>query len=137
MWTYKGDPVNSHDDLLDDCTDFVYCIRYDDGRRYIGKKAVRSIRRKPPLKGYKRNRRIMTNLPFVNYQGSHEEAKDLTPVSKKILFQCSQRKCATYLEMELLVENRCIFRESYINENIGGTFFKNSLDGLLDEEAFD
>jgi hypothetical protein len=134
MWTCNGNPVDSHDDLHPDCTDFVYVITYANQRQYIGKKAVRAIRRKPPLKGKKRNRRIMTNLPFKNYQGSHEEAKVLVPVSKEILFQCSQRKAATYLEMELLVENEAIFLDKYLNENIGGTFFKNSLDGLLDRE---
>jgi len=131
MWTYKGESINSHDDLHPDCTDFVYVITYDDGRKYIGKKAVRAVRRKPPLKGYKRNRRIMTNLPFKNYQGSHEQAKDLTPVVKEILYQCSQRKAATYLETELLFEHCAVLRETYVNENIGGTFFSNSLDGLL------
>jgi len=131
MWIFHGNPIESHDDLHPDCTDFVYVIEYDNGRLYIGKKAVRAIRRKPPLKGKKRNRRIMTNLPFLNYQGSHEKAKELTAVNKEILFQCRSRKAATYLEMELLVENEAIFLDKFINENISGTFFKNSLDGLI------
>ena len=132
MWKYRGKAIDSHDDLHPECTDFVYIITYDDNRKYIGKKAVRAVRRKPPLKGKKRNRLIMTNLPFKNYQGSHEEAKILKPVEKEILFQCSKRKAATYLEMELLVENLAIFEPEFINENIGGTFFSTSLDGLLD-----
>jgi len=131
MWKYRGKWINSHDDLNPECTDFVYVITYDDGRYYIGKKAVRAIRKKPPLKGYKRSRRIMTNLPFINYQGSHEKVKELTPVAKTIIHQCSKRKAATYLEMEILVRQRAIFRDSYINENIGGKFFRNSLDGLI------
>jgi hypothetical protein len=73
----------------------------------------------------------MTNLPFLKYQGSHEGAEELTAVKKEIMFQCCQRKAATYLEMELLVENEAIFHSKYINENIGGTFFNNSLDGLI------
>ena len=131
MWIFNGKEVNSHDDLHPDCTDFVYVIEYDNQRLYIGKKAVRAIRRKPPLKGKKRNRRIMTNLPFLNYQGSHEQAKEFTAVKKEILFQCRSRRTATYLEMELLVENEAIFLDKYINENIGGSYFKNSLDGLI------
>lgn len=131
VWLYNGGLVRSHDDLHTDCTDFVYLISYEGGERYIGKKAVRAIRRKPPLKGYKRNRRIMTNLPFVKYKGSHERAKDLVPIKKEILYQCSQRKAATYMEMKLLVEHRAIFHPAFLNENIGGKFFSNSLDGLL------
>jgi hypothetical protein len=131
MWTYHEKPIDSHDDLDPRCTDFVYVITYDDGRMYIGKKAIRAIRRKPPLKGKKRNRRIMTNLPFVNYQGSHDLAKELTPARKEIVFQCSQRKAATYLEIELIVEQRALFKDEFINENLSGTFFKSSLDGLI------
>lgn len=132
MWTYKDRLIDSHEDLFPECTDFVYVITYSNGQKYIGKKAIRAVRRKPPLKGYKRNRRIMTDLPFNNYQGSFEGAKDLKPVKKDIYFQCSSRKTSTYLEMALLVHHRAIFEERFINENIGGTFFSNSLDGLLD-----
>lgn len=133
-WIYRGKEILSHDDLEFDCTDIVYEITYNDGRKYLGKKAVRAIRRKPPLKGKKRNRRIMTNLPFIKYKGSHEMAALLTPVEKEILYQCTTRKTSTYIEMALLVEYHAIFRDDYINENISGTFYKNSLDGLLPED---
>lgn len=131
VWTYKGKEINGHADLHPECTDFVYMIKYDDGRFYIGKKAVRAVRKYPPLKGYKRCRRKMKNLPFVKYQGSHELAADLVPVEKEIMYQCSQRKAATYMEMHMLVEHNAIFRENYLNENISGVFFRNSLDGLI------
>jgi hypothetical protein len=130
-WTFNGNKILSHDDLHPDCTDIVYVITYCNQRMYIGKKAVRAIRRKPPLKGYKRNRRIMTNLPFVNYQGSHEHAKVLVAVKKEIIYQCSKRKASTYLEAELLFRSEAIFLDKFINENISGTFFKNSLQGLI------
>ena len=132
MWEFNGNPINSHDDLHPECSDFVYIITYSNQRMYIGKKAVRAIRRKPPLKGYKRNRRIMTNLPFVNYQGSHEKAKEYTVVKKEIIYQCSKRKAATYLEAELLFKHKAIFLHKFINENISGVFFSNSMDGLLE-----
>ncbi len=131
MWNYRDKKIESHDDLDPLCTDFVYMITYDDGRHYIGKKAVRAIRRCPPLKGKKRNRLLMKNLPFMKYQGSHEGAKEMTPVVKEIIAQCSQRKAATYIETELLFENGVLFSDDFINENIGGTFFRNSLVGLL------
>lgn len=134
MWIYKGGAVLSHDDLHPDCTDFVYQITYTTGERYIGKKAVRSMRKYPPLKGKKRCRRKLKNLPFLNYQGSHDRAKELQPAKKEILYQCSKRKAATYMEMSLLVQYRAIFHPGYINENIGGTFFRNSLDGLIHDD---
>ena len=47
MWIYKNKEVHGHDDLLPECTDFVYMIEYTNGQRYIGKKTVRSKRKKP------------------------------------------------------------------------------------------
>ncbi len=132
MWEYKGKPVVSHDDLLDDCTDIVYEITYTDGRKYIGKKAVKGWRTLPPLKGKKRKRKVLKNLPFINYEGSHEE--NLTIEKKEILFQCSARKASTYLECALLFHYNAIFDENYLNQNISGKFFDNDLNGLLDPE---
>ena len=133
-WVYKGQEILSHDDLHPECTDFVYIITYTNGQKYVGKKAVRAVRRKPPLKGYKRNRRLMTNLPFVKYQGSHDQAKELEAEKKEILHQCTTRKTATYIEIALLIKYDALFRRKFINENISGTFYSNSLDGLLEED---
>ena len=134
MWLFQGKKICCHEDLMRECTDFVYMIHYTNGQKYIGKKCIRSIRKKPPLKGKKRNRRIMTNLPFVNYEGSHETDGDLDIEEKEILYQCSSKKAATYLESGLLFHYDAIFDPDYLNKNIGGTLFENSLDGLLEEE---
>lgn len=133
MWIYKGKEIYNHDDLLPNCTDFVYIICYASGHYYIGKKTIRSIRRKPPLKGKKRNRRILTNHPFKDYIGSHESGVGLQITSKEILYQCSDKKAATYLETGLLFHYDAIFDPTYLNECIGGTFYENSLDGLMEE----
>ena len=132
MWEYKGKPVTSHDDLLADCTDIVYEITYTDGRKYIGKKAIRGWRTLPPLKGKKRKRKVLKALPFVNYEGSHEEKLEIE--KKEILYQCSTRKASTYLECALLFYYNAIFDENYLNQNISGKFFDNDLNGLLDPE---
>jgi len=131
MWLYNGEPVNKHDDLFPGCTDFVYIIIYTDNRKYIGKKAVRSVRKKPPLTGKKRSRKILTNLPFVNYEGSHEKEENLCIERKIILYQCSSRKASTYLETAILFSYDAIFNDDYLNSNISGRFFDNDLNGLL------
>jgi len=132
MWIYKGKEILCHDDLLSKCTDFVYMIEYTNGQKYIGKKCIASKRKKPPLKGKKRCRRIMTRLPFVKYEGSHETTSGLTIKVKEILYQCSTKKAATYLEAALMFHHDAIFDPLYLNENISGTFYDNSLDGLLE-----
>lgn len=40
-WIYRERKIESHDDLLPECTDIVYLITYTDGRKYLGKVDVR------------------------------------------------------------------------------------------------
>lgn len=133
MWTFQNDAINSHEDLHPDCTDIVYWITFENGKHYIGKKTVRSLRKYPPLKGKKRARRKVKNIPFANYKGSSEETKDLEPISKEILYQCSTKKAATYLEAALLFHHNAIFESDFLNQNISGRFFDNDLDGMLND----
>ena len=132
-WTYRESIVENHDDLLIECTDIVYLITYVDGMKYLGKKAVRSMRRKPPLKGKKRNRIILTNLPFQKYVGSHE-AETAEILSREILYQCSCRKSSTYVETALLFEFDAIADPMFLNENILGKFFARDVIGILDND---
>lgn len=138
MWLYQGKEIHCHDDLLPECTDFVYQITYTNGQMYIGKKTVRSIRRLKPTKAQlkiRKNyvRKEMKNLPFLKYEGSHD-TEGLEVLEKEIIYQCSTKKAATYLETGLLFHYDCIFDNSYINKNIAGTHFNNSLDGLLENK---
>ena len=132
-WTYRESIVENHDDLLIECTDIVYLITYVDGMKYLGKKAVRSLRRKPPLKGKKRNRIILTNLPFQKYVGSHE-SETAEILSREILYQCSCRKSSTYVETALLFEFDAIADPMFLNENILGKFFARDVIGILDND---
>ena len=132
MWVYRNKIIKSHDDLLPNCTHFVYEITYTNGQKYIGQKTVKSKRKRPPLKGKKRCRRVWMNVPFLNYEGSSELTAGLEIERKEILYQCSTKKAATYLEMALLFHYDALFDPVYVNANIGGTLFDNSLDGLLE-----
>lgn len=138
-WTYKDKAVTSHDDLLPDCTDVVYCIYYESGKKYVGKKTVRSMRRLKPTKkqlairkNYKRVEEV--NLPFADYEGSSKETIGEVIKRKEILYQCSTKKAATYVESAILFNESAIFVDEYLNKNISGKFFDNDLDGLLDQE---
>ena len=172
-WFYQGKEIKSHEDLLPDCTDFVYELLFTDGTKYIGKKTVRSISTLPVLKtksrpgsgvickhilrdedgkiitskhGRKKARErglkakaeyyeeLLTDKPFIKYEGSSEENEGKTLVSKEILYQCSNKKSATYIETAMLFENAVLFSKVYNNKNILGRFFDNDLDGLLGQE---
>lgn len=172
-WMYKEKPINCHEDLLPECTDIVYELTYVDGRKYLGKKTVRSMSTLPVLKtkgregsnlitrhilrdidgkiitskkGRKEARaaglkakaeyyeKIVTAKPFLKYEGSLD-TKNLPDIkSKEILHQCSSKKAASYIETALLFHYEVLFTDEYLNENISGTYFDNSLDGLLERE---
>ena len=74
---------------------------------------------------------VITNKPFLNYKGSSELTKDLEISAKEIMYQCSNKKTATYLEAMLLFSEDVLFSDLYLNENILGSFYDNSLDGLI------
>ena len=136
-WKYKGKDILSHDDLDDKCTDFVYCLTFKDGMKYIGKKTIRSERRLKPTKeqlairkNYKRVE--VKDIPFVKYVGSSVENKGREVVSKDIIYCCSNKRTATYLETRLLMGNKSIeSNELFTNKNVLGRFFDNCLDGLI------
>lgn len=139
MWTYKDVEINCHDDLLPGCTDIVYCIYYASGKKYVGKKSVRSMRRLKPtkeqLKIRKNFKRVeLKDLPFKDYVGSSKETEGEVVVSKEILYQTATKKAATYIEAGILFNENAIFDDEYLNLNIIGKFFDNDLDGLLDSE---
>ena len=139
MWIYKNEKVSSHEDLFPECTDIVYCLTYKSGKKYVGKRAVRSMRRLKPtkeqLKIRKNFKRVeQKDIPFKDYEGSSKETEGEEVASKEILFQCSTKKAATYIEAAILFGEHSIFEETYLNKNILGKFFDNDLDGLLDNE---
>ena len=129
--------VTSHEDLLTGCTDFVYELCFSDETKYIGKKCVRSMRRLKPTKAQlairKNYKRVeLKDNPFIKYEGSSDENKGKTLISKTILYQSSNKKSASYIETALLFENQVLFSDEYNNKNISGTYYDNSLDGLIE-----
>lgn len=131
-WIYKNKEIKSHDDLHPDCTNFVYVLTFESGKSYIGKIAVRAIRKRKPLKGKKRNRRLLVNLPFVKYEGSSDEIISEKLILKEIIHQCSNKRTATYIETAWLFEVDAIFNELYLNKNIQGCYFDNAMEGYLE-----
>jgi hypothetical protein len=136
VWVFNNQEIKSHEDLHPDCSDIVYVIHYVNGKKYIGKKNVRSTRRLKPTKAQlaiRKNyvRKEFVNIPFVDYEGSMDK-KDCPEIkSKEVLYQCKAKRTATYIETALLFEYDAIFNEEYLNKNIAGTHFDNALDGLL------
>jgi len=137
MWEFEGKEIKSHYDLHPDCTDIVYLIIFEGDKKYLGKKCVRSLRRLKPTKAQlkiRKNyvRREVKNQPFIHYNGSSDNTKNLKVLHKEILYQCSTKKTATYIEAALLFEYDVLFSNEYLNENVLGSFYDNSLEGLIE-----
>jgi len=135
-WLYRDKEILKHSDLPENCTDIVYELSYTDGTKYVGKKTIRSDRRVQPTKAqlairknYKRVER--KDIPFAKYVGSSSENEGKTLARKEILFLCSNKRTASYLEVKILFITGAIEHDGYNNKNISGRYFDNCLDGLL------
>lgn len=118
-WTHKGETVS---ELPEGCEAFVYLItRLDNGRMYVGKKLARFRKTKPPLKGKKRKRRSTVESDWREYWGSNDHLKaDVAELgaenfTREILYFCSSRGSASYLEMYEQVIRNVLFDDQYYN----------------------
>lgn len=130
IWTYKGVDVFW---LPEEVKYFVYLITYSDGTKYIGQKVVWSEIRLKPLKGMRANakRTKLTESNWLIYSGSSKYNNGKKPTSKEILYLCSNKRTATYLEAKEIMSRGAIENDSYNNKNCLGKFFDNCLDGLI------
>lgn len=132
-WTYRGKVC---DKLEQDVRYFVYIIYYEDNTKYVGCKAVWTERRLKPLKAQRANakRVALKESNWKSYYGSSDANKGKKPVTREILYLCSNRRTATYLEAKEILSRGAIEDDSYNNLNCLGKFFSNCLDGLITKE---
>lgn len=108
-------------------------ILRDEEGNIITSKAKRKAARSRGLKAKAEQYEVVvTNKPFLKYEGSSTENDGEELKSKEILFLTSTKKAATYIEVALLFENNVLFTSTYTNKNISGTFWDDSLDGLIE-----
>ena len=130
-WLYKSYRV---DKLPKEVYGFVYCIHYTDGTKYIGSKVVHSMRRIKPLKGMRKNavRTKLTESNWRYYSGSSKLTEGKEIHSKEILYLTTNKRTMSYLEVRELMKVDASCNPEYVNENIGGKYFDNVLDGLYE-----
>ncbi len=106
---------------------FTYRINYTDGTVYFGKKNFIINRTLPPLKGKKRKRRVVKESNWRSYQGSSDWGTFKTVQKKSILRVYRSKGALTYGEVELLVQERVLFRADCLNNNISGKFYPKNV----------
>lgn len=102
---------------------FTYRIEYTDGTVYFGKKNFTINRTLPPLKGKKRKRKVVKESNWRSYEGSSDWGSYKVAQRKCILKVFRTKGALTYGEVELLVQERVLFRVDCLNNNISGKFY--------------
>ena len=130
-WKYKGISI---DKLPLDVKGFVYKIYYTDDTMYIGSKLVRTYKKLKPLKGSRANavRREWKETNWRTYNSSSKLVEGKTIKSKVIMHLTKDKRSMSYLEVKELMSVDASVNSEYMNENIGGKYFDNVLDGVFD-----
>jgi len=128
-WTYEGKVV---EELPEDCEAFVYLITcLINHKKYVGKKLAKFKTTKKPLKGRKNKRRGTKESDWKTYWGSSAQLIDDVEklgehrFTREILYYCSNRGTASYLEAQEQFERKVLETDDYyngiINVRIGGS----------------
>lgn len=119
-WLYRGESVES---LPEEYEHFVYLItNVSEQKFYIGKKQGFSLTTKPPLKGFKRKRKVIKESDWRTYYGSNDELKaDVERLGednfiREILHWCRSKAEASYLEIREQLVRDAIIDPSYYNK---------------------
>lgn len=129
-WIYKGKEVKSVEDLPPDTVGFVYEITNNKTQeRYIGKKILKHKKTLPPLKGKKRRRVTFKESDWKKYRGSSDTTKQwlIEDCTRVILEVCKNKTMMAYYETKYQFIKNVLEVDNYINENIGGKFYKESI----------
>lgn len=137
-WKYNGKYIDSVEQMPADAWGFVYMITTEDGKKYIGKKTLYSVRKrkfgkkeaaKVTDKRKKLYEMVKKESNWKKYTGSNKELNEDIEngigYTKEILHFADRKKQLSYLETkELFVREVLESHTNYYNSNISGTFYK-------------
>ena len=141
MWLYREHkksftlkPIKTINDMPENTFGFIYEVTYTPtNEKYLGKKVLQFNKTLPPLKGFKRKRKVIVESDWKTYYGSHKRIKLLLKENlqdnfeRRILKFAFNKKHLTYLETKYLFKNQVLESEEYLNDNILGKFFRKDL----------
>jgi len=145
-WTYNGKCITEISDMPEGTIGFIYKITNGQtGQYYIGKKSLYSHRTLPPLKGYKRKRKVVKESKWQDYRSSNanvqlwfsendkalneDRRKDINDrLELRILRFCKGKKSLTYYELQEQFSHNVLVDELSLNDNLLGKFFRKDLE---------
>lgn len=124
-WTVK-DGVSKN--IPDGTIGFVYIIKDNHGKLYIGKKLLQNKKKRKPLKGRVNARRYVVESDWKTYCGSNPELNKYIETNGKngiefvILHWCDSKLMLGYLEAKEIIESGALFSKDYYNEVLNVRF---------------
>ena len=147
-WEFKGKEITNIKQLPEGAVGFIYILTFSDGKRYIGRKSLYSVRKKPlgkkalaqiKDKRLKKYEIIKKESDWNKYYSSNKTIKekmksgDLEIESREIIKVCFTEKQMTYFETQALFCYGVLeYPEQYYNDNILGKFYKKD---VINEES--
>ena len=134
MWLYNNEVIKGIEQIPKNTFGFIYqSIYIPTNEKYLGKKVLYFNKTLPPLKGFRRKRKVVKESDWLTYYGSHDKIKKLLKENKHddfkrtILKFAFSKKHLTYLETKYLFKRKVLENTEYINDNILGKFFRKDL----------
>ena len=129
MWLFKNTEVNNISDIPEGVVGFVYLISNEKtGEWYVGKKSLYSTRSLPPLKGYKRKRKVTKQSNWLTYQSSNSTVKNWYSPRKEILDYCYTSKMLTVRELQVILCLNGLEDTKCLNDNVLGKIFRGDFE---------
>jgi len=130
-WIYQNTEIKSIEDIPEGTIGFIYKITNEEtGEYYIGKKSIYQRRTLPPLKGYKRKRKVVKESKWQQYRSSNDTVKEWNEehIKLEILRFCKSKKSLTYYELQEQFSHDVLADPLAKNDNLLGKFYKRDLE---------
>jgi hypothetical protein len=130
-WLYNNIQINSIEQMPEKTIGFIYKItNQKTGEYYIGKKQILSQKTLPPLKGFKRKRKVIKESNWQSYRSSNDVVKEWVDddIKLEILRFCKSKKSLTYYELQEQFAHDVLSDPLAKNDNLLGKFYKKDLE---------
>ena len=122
MWIYENKEFTPSEADIEHFAGFVYIItEKETGMKYVGKKLLWRIIKRPPLKGKKRRRIEKVQSDWRLYFGSSEKVQQLVEengpdaFTREIIRLCKTKGELAYYETKEQFDREVLLRDDYYN----------------------
>ena len=136
MWLYNNKVIKGIEQMPKNTFGFIYEATYiPTNEKYLGKKVLYFNRTLPPLKGFKRKRKVVKESDWLTYYGSHEKIKTL--LKENIVAIKIKGSCAFHSSLQNNIKNDILESTKNISYNTPKIQLISTVTGFIaDNEDF-